>query len=421
LTTIRVDPSQLRRAALEISRDAERMRLVGEEVMRVTQAAPSYDGEFGPRVSSIGVEGPARLMAEADRLSELSRVLLRKAEAFEAVDAQAQAGINDVGRTLRSWQDAGLNFLAGAGLSWAEVLRALATGSPSGDGPEDEPPPPGLQWLLGFLGELWRALFLPAADGAAKPTSTPMPGTPAPPKTPTMAPIPTAAPTPDGTPTPEEIRERQREAQIRAALWAAAQQRLEEQKRLAAVKEELRRLWEVNDPALAQELLHTEIEKAFDPFAGDLPPTVEYSGSFYQGLDRELGLVYQRDGINLQELAASRRANELTEEILLEHSADWVYVDPKGAELGLLEWVQARGRMAVDHEQYAYFLDELDIDSQNWMNFEPNYLDAMMKTHPAELQAAQRDYLASILEMHGNDAREALRWMQTHVETVGTE
>ena len=200
MTNIRVDPSQLRRAALEISRDAERMRLVGDEVMRATQAAPSYDGEFGPRVSSIGVEGPARLMAEADRLSELSRVLLRKAEAFEAVDAQAQAGINDVGRTLRSWQNAGLNFLAGAGLSWAEVRRALATGSPSGHGPEDEPPPPGLQWLLGLLGELWRALSLPAADGAAKPTSTPMPGTPAPPKTPTMAPIPTAAPTPEGTP-----------------------------------------------------------------------------------------------------------------------------------------------------------------------------------------------------------------------------
>jgi hypothetical protein len=137
----------------------------------------------------------------------------------------------------------------------------------------------------------------------------------------------------------------------------------------------------VEDPALAQELLRTEIDKAFDPFEGDLPPTLEYSGSFYQGLDMELGLVYQRAGIDLQELAAFRRPNELTEKILIEHSTD-VYIDPKGAELGLLEWVQARGRMAVGHAEYTYFLRELRIDSQNWMNFEPNYLDAMMGAHP---------------------------------------
>ena len=411
MTTIRVNPTELRRAALEIGQAADRFRLLADDVLRATQTAPSYDGDFGPQVRSIGMEGYARLKTEADRLSALSQQLERKAEAFEAADAQAQAGLNDVGRTLRSWQDAGLNFLAGAGLSWAEVRGDLA-----GHGPEDEPPPPGLQWLLGLLGALGRALFVPAADGAASPTLTPVPGTPAPAKTPTMVSIPTAAPTPEGTPTAEEMRERQREALVRAA----AQERQEEQRRLAAIKEELRRLWEVEDPALAQELLRTEIGKAFDPFAGDLPPTLEYSGSFYQGLDMELGLVYQRAGIDLQELAASGGANELTEEILLEHSTD-IYVDPEGTEMDLLNWLQARGRMAVGHAEYTYFLREQRIDSQNWMNFEPNYLDAMMGAHPNALQDAKDKYLDDILETHENDAREALRWMLTQFEAVGTE
>lgn len=174
------------------------------------------------------------------------------------------------------------------------------------------------------------------------------------------------------------------------------------------------------DPALAQELLRTEIDKAFDAFAGDLPPTLEYSGSFYQGLDIELGIVYQRAGIDLQDLAASGRANELTEEILLEHSTD-IYVDPEGTEMDLLNWLQARGRMAVGHIEYTYFLKGVNIDSQNWMNFEPNYLDAMMRAHPSDLRDAKDAYMADIQEVHGHDAREALRWMQTRVEAVGTE
>jgi hypothetical protein len=93
------------------------------------------------------MEGYARLKTEADRLSALSEQLERKAEAFEEVDAQAQAGLNDVGRTLLSWQDAGLNFLAGAGLSWAEVRGDLA-----GKGPRMSRRLRGYSGCLGFSG-----------------------------------------------------------------------------------------------------------------------------------------------------------------------------------------------------------------------------------------------------------------------------
>ena len=159
---IRVDPARLRQAALEIGQDADRLRAIGDEVMRATQSAPGYDGEFGPKVHSIGMEGHARLRAEADRLTELSQHLLRKAEAFEAADAQAVAGLSTVGQTLRSWRVAGSLLLAGMGLSWAEWRKGLSI-----DGAEDEPPPPGLQWLLGFLRDLWGGLFAGSAAAAA--------------------------------------------------------------------------------------------------------------------------------------------------------------------------------------------------------------------------------------------------------------
>jgi hypothetical protein len=240
LTTIRVDPSQLRRAALEISRDAERMRLVGDEVMRATQAAPSYDGEFGPRVSSIGVEGSARLKAEADRLSELSRVLLRKAEAFEAVDAQASAAMGEVGRVLRSWQESGLRFLSEGGLSWGEVRRALGQ-----EDEDDKGPPPALGWPLGFLGLILKPFAQPA-PGSSSPPLTTASETPAPPEqmrtatpTPTISILPTPSPTPQGTPAAEEIWGQKREM---------AERRREELKAEYQRRRELEDAWYSEDP-----------------------------------------------------------------------------------------------------------------------------------------------------------------------------
>jgi len=411
LTTIRVNPTELRRAAVEIEQAADRFRLLADDVLRATQAAPNYDGDFGPQVRSIGMEGYARLKTEADRLGELSQTLARKAEAFEAVDAQGAGAMGAVGQTLCSWQESGLQMLSDAGLSWADVRRDLG-----GEG--DKGPPPALAWLLGFVGFILRPSGSSWPGGgpeAATTTSeTPLPPgqTPTATPSPTMVVLPTAPPTPEGTPTAEEIWAQKRApAERRRERMEAEQQ---------AVEVELFRQF-AEGRRTAEDILRPEIDKASDPFRGTLPLEIEYSGSFYEKLDQELGRIYDLAGLDLTELAAERRGNELTEEILLEYEGDTVYADEKGDEVGLLPWLQGRLAMGASHPEYVIFLREVGIDHWNRMNFEPNYLRALMDAHPEFLDRAKDKYLTDLLGLYGNDPKEALAWMQWKKETGGTE
>jgi hypothetical protein len=86
LTLIRVDPAVLERHASRIEAEALSLRAVGREAYRATQFAPSYDGQFGPKVDSIGAEAWSRMSAQADRLDDLAERLRAKAGEFAAAD-----------------------------------------------------------------------------------------------------------------------------------------------------------------------------------------------------------------------------------------------------------------------------------------------------------------------------------------------
>jgi len=103
MSTIRVDPDRLRKAANDIAAVAEELRAAGSQVHQAVQGAPGYDGQFGPQVASIGLEAHARSRALADRLAELSARLAAKAEAFEAVDAAALQGLASIRQELLAW------------------------------------------------------------------------------------------------------------------------------------------------------------------------------------------------------------------------------------------------------------------------------------------------------------------------------
>ncbi len=82
MTRIRVDPSNLRQTARQLSDIADRLRALGSEAYQITLDAPSYEGQFGAKARAMGMEAEARLRAPADRLTALSEELEARAAAF---------------------------------------------------------------------------------------------------------------------------------------------------------------------------------------------------------------------------------------------------------------------------------------------------------------------------------------------------
>ena len=90
---IRVDPNTLHFYAGQITGIALSLRQLGSEVSAATSNAPSYDGQFGPRVASVGQEAAARYQALAGRLEALSTQLRTKADEFIQADLAAEAAM----------------------------------------------------------------------------------------------------------------------------------------------------------------------------------------------------------------------------------------------------------------------------------------------------------------------------------------
>ena len=90
---IRVDPNTLHFYAGQLNGIAVSLRQLGSEVSAATSNAPSYDGQFGPRVASVGTEAAARYQALAGRLETLSTALRTKADEFIQADLAAEAAM----------------------------------------------------------------------------------------------------------------------------------------------------------------------------------------------------------------------------------------------------------------------------------------------------------------------------------------
>jgi hypothetical protein len=100
LTRIRVSPSQLRQSANEIDDVRARLLDLARSLHAEAGSAPSYDGQFGPQVRVIGVEGLARGESIAAKLEELSEELERRAEAFEVADQAGAARLERLAQSM---------------------------------------------------------------------------------------------------------------------------------------------------------------------------------------------------------------------------------------------------------------------------------------------------------------------------------
>jgi hypothetical protein len=83
----------------ELEASAERIRALGNQLMAAARSAPSYDGQFRPKVIGLAQEGRAQLDNRAQELTARSADLRMRADAFEQVDRQWEEALAGI-----SWQ-----------------------------------------------------------------------------------------------------------------------------------------------------------------------------------------------------------------------------------------------------------------------------------------------------------------------------
>ncbi|MCZ6529742.1 MAG: hypothetical protein O6949_05340, partial [Chloroflexi bacterium] len=136
-------------ASEELASLAERLEALAREITEVADSAPSYDGQFGPKVRSLAAEGESQVGAISDHADALSTMLQVKAEEFAASDLQSESGFAGLQQNLRDWLQRAfasgpLSTMAGLlGLGWM-----LTSGDDEGKVDDDEELPWWAPWAL---------------------------------------------------------------------------------------------------------------------------------------------------------------------------------------------------------------------------------------------------------------------------------
>jgi hypothetical protein len=221
MTNIRVDPASLRQKAKELEQHAEQMRNLAERVLRSAESAPSYDGQFGPRVRALAAEAHAELTRRASDVRESAEQLCDTAARFEQVDLETVAGMEGLALRMQGWVDRSVGVLTAwaqspSGQSFSQRVSSLASEAEEGDHPWWAPIVLGWQgtwaWFdLSIGGPIREGLLTwavpPAASGhASTPIGTPRPGGPGTASTDgTAVPMGLASPVPLPVPRPETL------------------------------------------------------------------------------------------------------------------------------------------------------------------------------------------------------------------------
>ncbi len=95
------------------------------EVSATAALAPSYDGQFEPKVKSFAAEGQAQLTIQADRLNALSDQLTLRANEFEKADLETLPGLANLGQLLKDWV-AQLSLIDGALGNWGRQSQGVS-------------------------------------------------------------------------------------------------------------------------------------------------------------------------------------------------------------------------------------------------------------------------------------------------------
>lgn len=122
---IKVDPSILESSGQDIQGNGQNVSSSGSKALTAAEGAPSYNGQFGPKVAAIGQEAFARACGLAVNLTDLGERVLAKGMEFEAVDVAAIAALDpifDENALLALWSK-----LTGLSIQELEAILKLAT------------------------------------------------------------------------------------------------------------------------------------------------------------------------------------------------------------------------------------------------------------------------------------------------------
>jgi hypothetical protein len=175
-------------------------------------------------------------------------------------------------------------------------------------------------------------------------------------------------------------------------------------------------------PESPEEAVERLLDELFDPF--NMPPGQPYEGTIYEEMDRILAGAYAYYGYDLAELAASGEDNPLTEDMFVAYLAAeglMFVTDPAtGDEVPVLAWLQATTRRG-HAEPYALALRRIgNLDMDNPLNYERNYLAALFAAHSFQVEQARLSFIHDIVAVFGDDAAGTYEYL-LQLDAMGTE
>jgi hypothetical protein len=165
------------------------------------------------------------------------------------------------------------------------------------------------------------------------------------------------------------------------------------------------------------------INLLFDPYRGTLPEDLIYEDSVYEELNNALAEAYRNCGYDLRSIAYKLGSNPMTEKKFEECLSMSEITDPISQEkFSTYDWLEKRLIFGGENPAYSEFLKKVGIDPNNPINYEPNYLNALMAAHSRRVQRAKDEFLMRLMNFHSNDASKALEYLELYkFGLMGTE
>ena len=157
---------------------------------------------------------------------------------------------------------------------------------------------------------------------------------------------------------------------------------------------------------VAKNLFDKAFDRFFDPFLFAISDDITYEDSPLQAEDRDLARIYAEYNEDLEDLGRNLENNPLDED-------DFVDADAN------LRWLYFRTGANSTRGPFRDMLITLGLDPNRVSNYEPNYLDAVIRYNPEPISLYKEAVQHNIV--YGRGYYEAWKWLQTEFELVGTE
>ena len=110
-----VNPEGLRETAGLLREKQDRLAALEKDILASAGDAPSYEGQFGPKVRALASEGSAPLRAVSGDVGRAIEELERIADNFEAADRETQQQLAQFSTDILSRLDGLMEFFGASG------------------------------------------------------------------------------------------------------------------------------------------------------------------------------------------------------------------------------------------------------------------------------------------------------------------